>query len=185
MVFPVRTSHWIITATPFQSQAWYVFLLPVLLELSLTSHLCPGEFESTMTMSFLRATKLRRWLSRPDCPEVVHICKEYFDKAFTPSSTLHKSTTLVSMRPVDVPDELCLLIGKRKATLQAYVHYDGATYSWSSTHLGNSLILFYPNGDFTVKPVPASITYIYHERNSIRLAVQRQNRLPSTFPDPF
>lgn len=137
-----------------------------------------------MATSFWRVSKLRRWLSNSDRPEVVQICKEYFDKAFSPPSDVHKPTTRISSPPVDVLDDLCLLMGRRRATLQAHVHYDGSTYSRSSTHLGNSLVRFYPKGNLMAKPVPGSIKYIFHDQNLLRLAVQRQKPLCESI-DPF
>ena len=136
------------------------------------SDLVVGEFESTITMSFLRASNLRHWLSRSNCPDVVHSCKEYFDKVFSPQSDMDKQTSLISTSPKEVPSDLCLLIGRCKTTLQAHVHYDGVTYSRSSTHIGNSLIRFYSKGNFRTTPIPGCIKYIYHEGDSIRLAVQ-------------
>jgi len=43
-----------------------------------------GQLESTMLFSFIRAGKLRCWLSRPDCPPVIKECKALFDKAYAP-----------------------------------------------------------------------------------------------------
>lgn len=82
-----------------------------------------------------------------------------------------------------MPDDLQRLIGRRKATLQARVHYDGVTYSRATTHLGNSLIRFRPEDSFAV--VPACIKYIYHEEGTIILAVQRQLPLADNSQDPF
>ena len=149
------------------------------------SDLVVGEFESTITMSFLRASNLRHWLSRSNCPDVVHSCKEYFDKVFSPQSDMDKQTSLISTSPKEVPSDLCLLIGRCKTTLQAHVHYDGVTYSRSSTHIGNSLIRFYSKGNFRTTPIPGCIKYIYHEGDSIRLAVQHQLPLPQDEEDPF
>lgn len=35
-----------------------------------------------MLSSFTRAAKLKRWLARPDCPQVLKECNNLFDKAF-------------------------------------------------------------------------------------------------------
>ncbi|KAG2368967.1 hypothetical protein BDR07DRAFT_1268690, partial [Suillus spraguei] len=43
----------------------------------------------------------------------------------------------------------------------ATLKFDNIIYSRPSTHLGNSQILYYPQGDWTLITVPASIKYIY------------------------
>ena len=40
--------------------------------------------ESTLLHSFLRASKLKRWLARIDCPQVFREIKELFDKLYAP-----------------------------------------------------------------------------------------------------
>ncbi|KIK16134.1 hypothetical protein PISMIDRAFT_113906, partial [Pisolithus microcarpus 441] len=59
-------------------------------------------------------------------------------------------------------------------------------YSRSSTHVGNSLIMFYPQGVRTSLPVPGSIKYIFGSSGKLLFAVQRQSPLPvDAQPDPF
>ncbi len=57
-------------------------------------------------------------------------------------------------------------------------------YSKSTVHLGNSLILFHPNGDNTSSPVPGQITDIIQAGRTIELRVQRQ-LVNSYTPNPF
>ncbi|OJA19924.1 hypothetical protein AZE42_03772 [Rhizopogon vesiculosus] len=42
-------------------------------------------------------------------------------------------------------------------------------------HLGNSQILFYPHGDQSLTPVPASIKYIYAKLYSMELKSRLEN----------
>ncbi|KIM54095.1 hypothetical protein SCLCIDRAFT_41173, partial [Scleroderma citrinum Foug A] len=58
-------------------------------------------------------------------------------------------------------------------------------YSQCSTHLGNSLILFYPNRNWTSPAVPGCIIYIYEHEGSLHFAVWRQGVLAPNTPDPF
>jgi hypothetical protein len=59
-------------------------------------------------------------------------------------------------------------------------------YSKASTHLGNSRIYFYPRGDRSVTPVPASIKYIYSSlTGELLFAVQRHIPLDDHTVDPF
>lgn len=69
--------------------------------------------------------------------------------------------------------------------LHARLHHRNIVYSRSSTHLGNSLVFFFPGGDRRAKPVPACIKYIYGKHGALALAVQRQLPAPAGTLDPF
>lgn len=58
-------------------------------------------------------------------------------------------------------------------------------YSRSSTHVGNSLILFFPSGNKSSVPVPGSITNIRRRGNQYFIDVRRQCPLPPGTFDPF
>ncbi|KIN97523.1 hypothetical protein M404DRAFT_114097, partial [Pisolithus tinctorius Marx 270] len=63
---------------------------------------------------------------------------------------------------------------------------DNTVYSRFSTHDGNSLILFYPKGDYKCSPVPGTIKYIYGRDGVFVFAVLRYSLLPhATESDPF
>lgn len=144
-----------------------------------------------MIDSFLRAAKLRRWLNRPDCPEALRQVKCFFDKAYgswnfstttstTESSTKHRASTHPSV-PADLlpllpPDDLGRL------TLVARCKHESYTLSRSSTHVGNSLVLYYPRSQASTAEY-GSIKYIYQVDQRVVLAVQRQ--LPTSENDPF
>jgi len=74
----------------------------------------------------------------------------------------------------DVPDDLYILLIRCTAILHTTLKFDGIMYSRASTHLGNSQIFFYPQGDQTLTPVPANIKYIYSTlMGELLFAVQR------------
>lgn len=149
-----------------------------------------------MLQSYLEGAKLRSWLSRPDCPTAIRECKILLDQVYrfpdgNPDIT-HDGLVMKSelSKETKVPCELQDVVGQQTAVLRAHVKdKTGVVYSRASTHLGNSLILFYPWGDHLSKPVPGSIKYIYEEDDSFVFAVRRQLPLLSvgieTSSDPF
>jgi hypothetical protein len=78
-----------------------------------------------------------------------------------------------SQRLVSVPDDLRPLVSVAKVCLMATVQHCGLRFSRSSTHLGNSLIQFYPAGRTSSETVPGCIKYIYRTQGGISFAVQR------------
>lgn len=149
-----------------------------------------GELESTMLRSFIRAAKLRRWLGKPDCPLAIKECKYLLDKAsdckaddYTESSmdVVTEERAHLATTP---PRDLFRLV-KRKVIMRARIKYNGVYFARSSTHLGNSLIHFYPSGDRSHSPVPGSIKYIFELDGKISIAIQRQNPALNGLFDPF
>lgn len=151
--------------------------------------------EATMMQSYLKAAKLRGWLSRPRCPPAIRECKILLDRTYGvtgASQDLSDDTdddgVLVppTAVPVVVPRDLFRLTHQRTAVLRAHVRHEGVVYSRSSTHVGNSLIMFYPQGYLSASPIPGSIKYIFGDNGLLTLAVQRQLPLPSRKQhDPF
>ncbi|KAF7324374.1 hypothetical protein MVEN_02647000 [Mycena venus] len=84
-----------------------------------------GEMEASILKSFMRGANLRRWLNRSDCPQVIREFKRLFDLAFTPRDFREET-------PPKNDQE------------HAHYNFQGVNYSRASTHLGNSLVLFYP-----------------------------------------
>jgi hypothetical protein len=159
---------------------------------AISSMLPVGELESTILHHFIRAGKLKRWLSRPDCPQAIKECKVLFDKAYDSKvpddaeingdvETFHVKASQA------VPSDLCQLVKKLKVGLQARLKLRGIVYSTVSAHVGNSLVYFYPKGNKSSSPVPGSIKYIVSRKGEATLAVRRQ--LPCNrnqgFVDPF
>ena len=118
--------------------------------------------------AWARGANLRRRLRRPDCPEVIRQFKHLFDKAF--SSSRIKSITAND---------------QTSSREMAHHIHSGFRYSRSSTHLGNSLIFYYPSKKSSESTV-GSIKKIYHESTGrVYCEVERQMPLPPTKHDPF
>lgn len=114
----------------------------------------------------MRATNIRWWLKRDDCPEVIRQFKVVFDRAFSRKA-----------RPVG--DDWRERLGE-----VANVVRDGVHYSRAITHLGNSLILYYPSQSACV-PVVGSIQKITANGCDAWMTVKRYTPLPPGVHDPF
>jgi hypothetical protein len=125
-----------------------------------------GELEATIAKSFMRGANLRRWLNRPDCPDVIKEFKRLFDLAYT-----HRRNLTEESAPLAVDGE------------RAHYTYRGVNYSRASTHLGNSLILYSPSP--ADDPTPGSIEKIITEGKKTVFIVRRQAPLPIGSFDPF
>ena len=81
-------------------------------------------------------------------------------------------------KPVPIPVDLRLAlknVSKKTVFLHARAKLRGVVYARSETHEGNSLVLFYPNGDRSSKPIPGCIKYIYSlDGHHYSFAVRRQ-----------
>jgi hypothetical protein len=149
-----------------------------------------GELEVMMIQSYLKAARLQSWLGRPHCPQAIYECKILLKRAYgTEAHSNIDDNVLISVTavPIQVPQDLFRLIHQRSAVLHAHVKHAGVVYSHSSTHIGNSLIMFYPQGSHTSSPVPGCIKYIYGSEGTLTFAVQQQCLLPvlDTEQDPF
>ena len=140
-----------------------------------------------MLLSFSRAARLKHWLSRPDQPRVLKQCKNVFDKAF--GVLIHPELDEDTIPPSafgPVPDILRPIVPDHKIALRAYHKFDNVTFSCCSTHVGNSLILFYPGGSRITSPVPGTIEYIIVRQDStVRYAIRQQLPAPTGTIDPF
>lgn len=160
-----------------------------------------------MLHTFLRASNFRRWFARPDCPAVIKECKQLFDKYFAPrrrqdtdirinesvgeafavdlSEDEHVDEQPTPNQPSPIPQKLQKLIQSPNAVFQTRIVRHGLFYTTSSIHRGNCLICFYPNGDRTAPPIPASIQFMWDHGQTTRLAVQRYQPLDAGVVDPF
>ena len=145
-----------------------------------------GELETTMGATFIKAAKLKHWLARPDCPEFLKECKIVFDKAFGSTWTKSDSEIIAESAFRPVPDALRGIISERRVALRARHKFDNTFFCRSSTHVGNSLVLFYPGGNRSETPVPGSIEYIVAKpNNNIVYVVRQQLPAPPGALDPF
>ena len=115
-----------------------------------------------------------------------------FDKIYLPKVPDDSSGVLGDIHAEDisttsntVPMDLHPLLAsfQRQVTICARVRHNGVIFASSKTHIGNSLVQFYPRGDRSTL-VPGSIKYIYQEQGRFVLAIQRQ--LPAEdVSDPY
>ncbi|KAF9544839.1 hypothetical protein CPC08DRAFT_616641, partial [Agrocybe pediades] len=154
------------------AMSWWTFpferLIGVLQRIN-SNDMIGGMMEQTILKSYTKGANLRRWLRRPDCPEVVRQFKHLFDKAFSPH--IHPDSeprTDTGPIPVEV----------------AHYRHNSVNYSRARTHVGNSLVLYYPTPRST-SPVAGSIQKITTSSQGVRVYVQRQALLPPGQNDPF
>ena len=148
-----------------------------------------GELKNTMLQTYLKASKLCAWLSRPQCPQPIHECKILLNQAYEiyNSERDNKPQSCTAARLSTVPTDLQALIGQSTAVMHVHVKHMYVVYSRASMHIGNSLVLFYPQGNCSLPPVPGSIKYIYKLDRMPILAIQQQCPLPGGKKsiDPF
>jgi hypothetical protein len=140
-----------------------------------------------MLSAFCKAAKLKNWLSRPDCPQFLKECKVVFDKALNkPSLTISDDPNIPGSAYASPPASLWSILSDHRIALRAHHKFNNVVFSQSSTHQGNSLILFYPNGDRSLSPVPASIEHIIcRQSKEVIYAVRRQEPAALETCDPF
>jgi hypothetical protein len=149
----------------------------------------PGELEATMLSVYSKAARLKQWLSRPDCPPFLRECKNVLDKLFT--RTLDDDVNdadepnLPASAFQPIPSELQQFIRDKTVAIRARHRYNNVIFARSSTHIGNSLVLFHPDGNIASPPFPASIQYIMANADgSVKYAVRRQQPLEHS-SNPF
>ncbi|KAJ6565160.1 hypothetical protein DFH09DRAFT_873950, partial [Mycena vulgaris] len=126
-----------------------------------------GELEATIVKSFWRGANIRRYLNRLDCPEVIKQFKILFDVTFSPR-TDRSAESLPAENNKD----------------RAHYTHQGVNYSRASTHLGNSLVLYYPSSNAEAH-IAGSIQRIETDGDDTIFHIQRQAPLPAGKFDPF
>jgi hypothetical protein len=146
--------------------------------------------EATVHEAYIKAGKLRQWLQKPSCPEVMKECSHLLNKATAPK--VHGDEDWGTPAPREgkaqkAPKDLEHLLGRNKVHLLPRVSAHGVQYSTASAHLGSSLIFYYPNGNTKAPTIPGSIQYIYRKGDGVYFAIRRQlpRPLDDTSPDPF
>lgn len=105
-------------------------------------------------------------MGRSNCPALIRQVKVFFDKAFSPGTHV----------PTKCPPN---------SSREAAHHVHGnINYSRASTHLGNSLVLYYPTANSTTAVV-GSIDKITLSPDGAQLLITRQAPLPPGGYDPF
>ena len=73
-----------------------------------------------------------------------------------------------------------------KVALRTRCNANQTTYCRCSTHVGNSLVMFYLKGDRSQEPVPGSLEHIIFEPNEkVTFTIQHQLPAPPGFVDPY
>ncbi|KDR68199.1 hypothetical protein GALMADRAFT_78892, partial [Galerina marginata CBS 339.88] len=145
-----------------------------------------GELEATMLTYYSKAAKLKHWLARPNCPPFIKECKTLFDKFAGNAMRTSDNDDIADSAYLPVPAALKNIFHDPKVALRARHQSNGVFFSRSSTHVGNSLIMYRPDGKMSGALVPASIEYIVAQRNGQLDYVVRQ-QLPAApgSVDPF
>jgi len=155
--------------------------------------------ESTLLASFLKSSKIKRWLSDPDLPAALREIKSLFDRIYTPDSNEDGNSEGIDEHENSsqklsgnaIPHDLRPLLSqnyKSEVSLRARFKRQGIVFSTSQTHQGNSQIYFYPGGNTKLAPVAGVIEYIYTERakpDTISMAVRRATPVDDDVCDPF
>ena len=178
------------------AKLWWCFLYEWLIgqiQHLLSNHKI-GQMESTLLLPFLKATKLWQWLSNTQSPPIFQEIKVVFDKIYKSTHSYDDSCGGDSTQTLDIstlksiPHDLkaMLNVSQRKIYLRAHIKIQDIFYTCSETHLGNSLVHFYLNGDQHKSCVLGQIKYI-HSTNGVHyaLAIQWQIPLPDNQLDSF
>ncbi|KAJ6512354.1 hypothetical protein DFH09DRAFT_941475, partial [Mycena vulgaris] len=110
---------------------------------------------------------LQRWLRRSDCPEIIKQFKAIFNRAFG------RQSEVVGSSPPLIKD------GDR-----AEYMFNGTSFCRASTHLGNSLVLYYPSASASTL-IAGSIEHIVSRGEKTSFIIRRQAPLPPEQLDPF
>ncbi|KAF8220662.1 hypothetical protein L208DRAFT_1538861, partial [Tricholoma matsutake] len=106
------------------------------------------------------------WLKRPEYPEIIWQFKHIFDKFFSPANYWDEDSSSDTM------------------SSQHSVMHNGVNFMQCSTHLGNSLVLYYPSSS-SLTPIATSIQTIDTLNNQVYFFIQCQALLPLGKYDPF
>ncbi|KAI0634151.1 hypothetical protein C8Q77DRAFT_1173032 [Trametes polyzona] len=144
-----------------------------------------AELEGTLLRTFVQASKLRRWLGRGDCPAVLQEVKRMFHKAYSTANfskapqyedlDFEADTSRPSRRYQTLPSDLLPLLSSTEiagTTLLARYKHCGTIFARTSTHVGNSLIHYYPRAGATL-PEFAVIRYIYASNGVVSRVTSR------------
>ncbi|PPQ86354.1 hypothetical protein CVT25_002166 [Psilocybe cyanescens] len=142
-----------------------------------------GTLKADEWRTMATVTKLKQWLQHTDCPAFLQECKVVSDKAFGKSDD---QSSPADSAFVVVPSNLHHLVKGPRVALHAYHIMNKLTYSRSSMHLGNSLVMFYPKGNRSKRPVPGSIEHIIiYPTNKVLYTIQLQVEAQIGTTDPY
>ena len=122
-----------------------------------------GQMESTLLISFLKASRLQQWLSNPQSPPIFQEIKTVFDKIYKSTHSYndpcnddptHQALDISTPKTILHDLKAMLNVSQTKIYLRAHIKIQGICYTCSETHVGNSLVHFYPNGDWGKSCIP-------------------------------
>jgi len=109
-----------------------------------------------MFSAFSRSAKLKQWIAHPNCPAFLKEFQHHFDIAFStlPEDFNHIVDSAFSAISAEFQD--IIPVGLKVAVHVQHLH-NGIVFSRSKMHIGNSPIMYYPNGNRSNPPIPAEI----------------------------
>ncbi|KAF8827857.1 hypothetical protein HHX47_DHR4000563 [Lentinula edodes] len=167
-----------------------------------------GQLEYTLLKVFYKGALFRRWLMRPDCPDILKLCKYLLDKAYgynTVESDEDDSDVLDGTEVAEMMEgksnnpppghkvisgsvKLPLKLAKRVGNLQprCYSQIPAAKgfYSIPSRVVGNSYVCYHQTKDVQKPWVAGQIQYIFEDEGEIKLAI-RPSKPFTGHRDPF
>ncbi|KAG6326399.1 hypothetical protein ID866_12691 [Astraeus odoratus] len=136
----------------------------------------------------MQASRIKSWLSQPDAPTIIQECWLLFNKHLSSGEEpLYDSAQLNNPKKLclPIPHDLYQLVSSKQCIFYAHFKFSGVTFSQYSTHVGNSLILFYSGGNVSSPPVPGCIKYIIVHNDIIQFAVNHHPPASVGVYDPF
>jgi len=130
-----------------------------------------------MLKSFIRQARLRLWMSRNDNPETICEINRYLDTDFPTKDYAHSKI-------VNFPIELASLLNCALGSIHAYHRRGKFVFARASTHIGNSLIGYFPQGKVASSPSYGSIQYVFSVKGDFKFAVRPHKSANVAF-DPF
>ena len=123
-----------------------------------------GQMESTLLISFLKASRLWQWLSNPQSPPIFQEIKTVFNKIYKSTHSYddphnddptHQALDISTIKTILQDLKAMLNVSQSKIYLRTCIKIQGICYTCSETHIGNSLVHFYLNGDRSKSCVPS------------------------------
>ena len=153
--------------------------------------------ESTLLTSFLKASKIKRWLANSQASPIIPEIKSLYNRIYASNNSDDCSsmdnedqTQTRGLVGLSIPKDIQPLLqnNNSKIHLQVRLKCDGIVYSTYRTHRGNSQVFFHPNGNKNSAPTAGFIQYIYSvstKPNITFLVVQRTVPMDKSVIDPF
>lgn len=150
--------------------------------------------QSTLLISFLKASKIKQWLVSTQAPPIIQGIISLYDHIYIPIDSGHSGLTGDKGET-----QTCALVGKTismdiwplyqnnnsEIHHQARLKHDGVMYSIYQTHHGNSEVFFYPNINKNLASIAGFVQYIYSVVNVAFLVVQHSVLMDESLIDPF